>query len=114
MKESALFYLPAIANHGLFQGGSGLAWRSEQGLHKPSGLPGIKLNLIALADDLAGRFTDVRNDKLSHRPPLDRGRSLDQLFIRRRYPGGESLTFSHFCYRRHRPNVRPRGTHCKS
>ena len=114
MNGSGFFYLSAITNHCLLQGGSGLARRSEQSLNESPGLVGIHLNLIALIDDLASRFTDVRNDEFSHRVSLNRGRFLKKLFVRRRHTGDKSLAFLLFYHSRHVRNVRLRGTHCNS
>jgi hypothetical protein len=101
-------------DHCLLQSGSGLARGSEQSLNKSPGLVGIKLNLIALIDDLAGNLTDVRNDEFSHRAPLNRGRFLEKVFVSRRHARDKSLIFLLFNYRLHTPNVCLCGTHCKS
>lgn len=77
MNGSAIFYLMTIPDHRLFQSGTGLARRREQSVNKLPGLLGIELNLIALIDNLKSHFTNVRNDKLSHRAPLNRGRFLE-------------------------------------
>lgn len=114
MNASGLLYLPAMTEYCLFQAGSGLAWASEQSLNESPGLVGIKLNLIALIDDLASHFTNVRNDKFSHRASLNRGRFLEKLFVRRRHTGDKSLVFLFFNYRWHEPNVCLCGTHCKN
>lgn len=114
MNWSRLRHLPAITPHCLFQGGNGLARGSEQSLNESPGLTGIKADMIALIDDLAGNHTDVRNDKGSHRASLNRGRLLEKLFICRRQSRGKSLAFSLFNYRLHAPNVCLCGTHRKN
>jgi hypothetical protein len=106
-------YQPPITGHPLFQGGGGLARGSEQCLDESPGLGGVKLNLIVLIDDLASRFTKVRNDEFGHRKPLNCGRLLEQLFVRRRHPGDKALAFLLFCHRRYKPNVCRHGTHDK-
>ena len=112
MNRSNLRHLPAIMNHGLFQGGSGFARGSEQSLNESPGLLGIQLNLIASIDDLAGNLTDMRDDKLSHRASLNRGRLLEKLFVCRRHARDKSLIFLFFNHCLHLPNVCLYGTHC--
>lgn len=114
MNRLSLRHLPAIMEHGLFQGGSGFARGSEQSLNESPGLIGIKLNLIALIDDLAGNLTDMRNDKFSHRASLNRGRLLEKLFVGRRHARDKSLIFMFFNHCLHTPNVCLRGTHCNN
>ena len=114
MNWSRLCHLPAITPHCLFQGGSGLTRGGEQSLNQSPGLVGIKSDPIALIDDLAGNYTDVRNDKGSHRASLNRGRLLEKLFICRRQSRGKSLAFLLFSYRLHAPNVCLCGTHRKN
>jgi hypothetical protein len=110
---SPFFYLPAIPNHCLFQGRTGLVGRHQESVNKLPGLLSIKLNLIALIDDLLGHVTHVRNYEFGHRAPLNRGRLLEQRFIRRRDTGDKSLTLLLFCHRRHKQNVCFVGTHRK-
>ncbi len=114
MNRLSLRHLPAIMNHCLFQGGSGFARGGEQSLNEVPGLIGIKLNLMALIDDLAGNLTDMRNDKFSHGAPLNRGRLLEKLFVCRRHARDKSLVFLFFNHCWHAPNVRLRGTQCNN
>jgi hypothetical protein len=113
VSASPLFYIPAIPNHCLFQGGAGLAGGRQESVNKMPRLLNIKLNLIALIDDLLSHFTHVCNDEFGHRAALNRGRFLEQCFIRRRHTGDKALTFLLFYYRRHKRNVCLSGTHRK-
>ena len=105
----------AVSPDGLPHGRGRRSRRREERFDKPPGLGGIKLNLIALIDDLASHFTDVRDDEFSHRASLNRGRFLEQLLVRRRHPGDKSLAFRLFLYQSwHAPNVRLCGIQCKN
>jgi len=105
----------AVSPDGLPHGRGRRSRRREERFDKPPGLGGIKLNLIALIDDLASHFTDVRDDEFSHRASLNRGRFLEQLLVRRRHPGDKSLAFRLFLYHCwHAPNVRLCGIQCKN
>lgn len=114
MNRLSLRHLPAIMNHCLFQGGSGFARGSEQSFNESPGLIGIKLNLIASIDDLAGNLADMRNDKFSHRASLNRGRLLEKLFVGRRHARDKSLFFLLFNHCSHASNVCLRGTQCNN
>ena len=114
MNSLSLRHLSAITSHGLFQGGSGFTRRSKQSLNESPGFIGIKLNLIALLDDLSGNLTDMRDDKLGHRASLNRGRLLEKLFVGRRHAGGKSLFFLLFNHCWHASNVCLRGTQCNN
>ena len=115
MKSSDGGHIAPVARHRPFQRGGGRSRWREQRFDKAPGLAGIKLNQIALIDDLAGDFTAVRNDKCGHGATLNRGRFLEKLFVRRRHTCDKSLAFWLFFYHRwHAPNVCLRGTHCKN
>jgi hypothetical protein len=113
VKSSDRGHIAPVTRHCPFQCGGGRSRRREQRFDKAPGLAGIKADLIALIDDLAGNHTDVRNNKGSHRASLNRGRLLEKLFICRRQSRGKSLTFLLFSYRLHAPNVCLCGTHRK-
>jgi hypothetical protein len=109
-----LCHLPAVMGRGLCQSGRGFARGGEQCLNESPGLAGIKANLTALMDDLKGRLTNVRNDKLSHGASFNRGCGLEKLLVRRCYTRHKSPAFLLFCYRLHAPNVCLCDTHCKN
>jgi hypothetical protein len=111
---SGLSRLPAMTNHCLFQGGSRFARGGKQSLNESPGLVGLKLNQIALIDNLAGNFPDMHDYKFSHRASLNRGCFLEKLFVRRRHPGDKPLAFWLCYYRWHVSNVCLRGTHGKN
>ena len=110
--QIALDHLP-IGPHSLQHGGRGRPRRREQGFDKAPRLLCIQLNLIALLDDLASRFTAVGNDKCGHGATLNRGRFLEKLFVLVRHAGDKSLALSLLYRRFHGRNVCPGGTHCK-
>jgi hypothetical protein len=107
-------HIAPVARHRPFQRGGGRSRRREQRFDKAPGLGSIKLNQIALIDDLAGGFTRVQGDEFGERAALKCGGFTEKLFVRRGYPGDEALAFRFFQCRRHAPNVCLRGTQIKN
>jgi hypothetical protein len=96
-----------------FQRRGGGARRREQGINKAAGFFRVQMNLIAVLDDLACHFAAVRNDKRSHRAPLNRGRLFEELPVRSRHACDEAVGLGFFDIRWHAHNVCLCGTHCK-
>ncbi len=111
--QIALHRFPVSPN-GLPHGRGRRSRRCEQCFDKAPGLVGIKLNLMASIDDLAGHFTRVQGDEFGERAALKCGGFTEKLFVCRGYPGDEALAFRFFQCCRHAPNVCLRGTHCKN
>ena len=107
-------HIAPVARHRPFQRGGGRSRRREQRFDKAPGLVGIKLNQIALINDLAGHFTRVQGDEFGERAALKCGGFTEKLFVCHGYPGDEALAFRFFQCRRHAPNVCLRGTQIKN
>jgi len=104
----------AVGPDGLTHGrGRRSRWR-EQRFDETPGLGGVQLDLVALGDNLPGHFQRVDGDKLGQRAAFNGGCLTEKLFVRRGYPGDESLAFPFFQCGRHAANVCLRGTQIKS
>ncbi len=108
------FHRFPVSAHRLRHGWCRLARRCKQRFDETDGLIVVQLDLVALADNLAGHLASMGNHESRHRAPLQGSCSLEKLLIRRRNSRNESLGFRFFRDRIHVRNVCPAGTHCKS